>query len=76
METMYAPAPSDQTMRLASVAAARHFGTEAVQIHGCASETEVVAYRVDGWNPKGWANLGPSILLTVNEDGTVTISDD
>lgn len=75
----YAPGPTDQTMRLATLAAARHFGSEAIQINGCAcedSEHTVIAFRVDGWNPKGWANLGPSVVITVTEDGEVTVEDD
>lgn len=75
----YAPAPTDATMRAAALAAARHFGTEAVQINGCATEDSartVVAFRVDGRQPGGWAILGDSVVVHVADDGTVTLSED
>lgn len=72
----YAPQPTEQTLRLAALAGARHFGTEAITVRPCATEDSahvVLVFRVDGHDPRGWDILGDSIVITVDEDATVSV---
>lgn len=73
------PTTTDPNTPTATLAAARHFATEMVQVHPCGRNDPseaFVAFRIDGRHPKGWALLGPSVIVTIEAGGTTTISDD
>lgn len=74
---IYAPETPASVHRAAALAAARHFGTEAVTTRSIAQDRtdQVVAYRIDGRTPGGWDVLGDSVLVTVIGD-VVAISVD
>lgn len=81
--SLFAPKMTETTERIAALAGAKHFGTEAVTVRqACTAEGDpndgrvAVVYELLGRHAGGWDILGDSITVTVHLDGTCTISED
>lgn len=80
METtpMYGPETPERVHRIASLHAARYFGSEAVRSVPISGDdtTEVIVYEVVGTHPKGWAIFGRDVIVTVNDDDSGYLTED
>ena len=77
-DTMYAPETPASVLAAATLAGAKHFGTEMVQASPIAQDRtdQAFVFPIVGHWSSGCAKLGDPILVTVAPDGTITIEVD